>query len=65
VGAFAAGEVAFGSIAEIVARVLSETPDEELTLPAVRAADARARERAGRIVKNSSRRPEPVLAVAK
>jgi 1-deoxy-D-xylulose-5-phosphate reductoisomerase len=64
VAAFAAGEIAFGRIGEIVEQVLRESRDEVLSLASLRAADARAREQAGRIVKNSLHCPEPALAVA-
>jgi 1-deoxy-D-xylulose-5-phosphate reductoisomerase len=44
VHAFVNGELPFGGIPEVVREVLLGTPDEPLTLGAVRAADARARE---------------------
>ncbi len=44
VEAFVAGRIRFGEIAEIVARTLDSSPAEPLSLDAVRAADARARE---------------------
>jgi 1-deoxy-D-xylulose-5-phosphate reductoisomerase len=64
VASFAAGEIAFGRIAEIVDEVLRESRDEALTLASLRAADARAREHAERIVKNSLQCPEHELALA-
>lgn len=62
--AFVAGEIPFGRIAEIVEEVLGESRDEALSLASLRAADARAREQAGRIVNNSLHCPEPALAFA-
>ncbi len=44
VRAFVGGEIRFGSIADVVAAALDGVPDETLSLQAVRAADARARE---------------------
>jgi 1-deoxy-D-xylulose-5-phosphate reductoisomerase len=44
VRAFVNGELPFGGIPEVVREVLLGTPDEPLTLGAVRAADARARD---------------------
>lgn len=64
VAAFAAGEIAFGRIAEIVGEVMRESCREVLSLASLRAADARAREQAERIVKNSLHCPEPALALA-
>ncbi len=50
VHAFVNGELPFGGIPEVVREVLAGTPDEPLSLGAVRAADARARELARRAV---------------
>jgi 1-deoxy-D-xylulose-5-phosphate reductoisomerase len=54
VEAFVARRIAFGEIAEVVSNVMGETPDEELSLPAVREADARARLQAKRLVARGS-----------
>ncbi len=43
VAAFVRGELRFGAIAEVVRAVLADTPEELLTLDAVRTADRRAR----------------------
>ena len=44
VNAFVGGKIRFGAIPEVVAAALAGTPDEALSLAAVRAADGRARE---------------------
>ncbi|MFN2448665.1 MAG: 1-deoxy-D-xylulose-5-phosphate reductoisomerase [Candidatus Baltobacteraceae bacterium] len=44
VAAFVEGAIRFGSIADVVERVLGQAPAEELSLSGVRRADARARE---------------------
>lgn len=44
VNAFVGGKIRFGAIPEVVAAALAGTPDEELSLGTVRAADLRARE---------------------
>ena len=50
VGAFVSGRIGFGGIHEIIATTLDETPQGELSLDGVRAADAHAREIAGKLV---------------
>jgi 1-deoxy-D-xylulose-5-phosphate reductoisomerase len=65
VEAFTTGAIAFGRIAEIVEEALRVNPDEPVTLPAVRAADARARERARACVKSGSVLTESAFALAK
>jgi 1-deoxy-D-xylulose-5-phosphate reductoisomerase len=62
--AFVEGKIVFGQIAEIVEEVTVAAPDELLTLPAVRAADARARDQARRIVKNEMCSTETAVAMA-
>jgi 1-deoxy-D-xylulose-5-phosphate reductoisomerase len=54
VEAFVGRRIAFGEIAEVVAAVLQETPDEALSLAALREADARARQQAKRLVGQGS-----------
>jgi 1-deoxy-D-xylulose-5-phosphate reductoisomerase len=54
VEAFVARQIAFGEIAEVVSDVMSQTPDEPLSLGAVREADARARLQAKRLVAHGS-----------
>jgi 1-deoxy-D-xylulose-5-phosphate reductoisomerase len=46
VAAFLQGRLRFGDIPEVVRAAMAATPDEPLSLDSVRAADARARERA-------------------
>ncbi|HTV72366.1 MAG TPA: 1-deoxy-D-xylulose-5-phosphate reductoisomerase [Candidatus Acidoferrales bacterium] len=54
VQAFVERRIAFGEIAEVVRDVLLETPDEPLSLVAVREADARARLQAKQLVARCS-----------
>lgn len=54
VEAFTARKIAFGEIAAVVRGVMGETPDEPLSLAAVREADARARQQAKRLVARGS-----------
>jgi 1-deoxy-D-xylulose-5-phosphate reductoisomerase len=57
VEAFVAGGIRFGDIAGIVSHALAGTPDEALSLQAVRTADARARRLAREAVEASSPAP--------
>ncbi|MBV8198305.1 MAG: 1-deoxy-D-xylulose-5-phosphate reductoisomerase [Candidatus Eremiobacteraeota bacterium] len=51
VDAFVAGRVGFGKIAEIIRGAMDRAQTEELNLTSIRAADAKAREAAGEIVR--------------